>query len=250
MMFRLGRMRLRRNHAHTKLACMVGAFAVLAACGVSYGVYHTVRPGQTLYRISRTYGVEEEKIMRINRLKDAAQIRAGQKIFIPGVMKELEVEPVLGGLGANEGQGVSPASFSVRRGDDIHPSGSPDHAPSFIWPVKGRILSEYGTRGTRIHDGVDISAPEGEPIHAAASGRVIYSDNGLRGYGNIIVIRHQGRLSTIYAHNRVNLVKEGDFVEQGQVIGKVGESGRATAPHLHFEVRNGETPVNPLVYLK
>ena len=213
------------------VVCIV---AGLTACVVTYGVYHTVKKGQNIYRISKAYGVEEEKLMKVNRLKDPAQIKVGQKIFIPGAMKELYVEPA-----PEEGESTAPTVVEGQKKEG-----------SFIWPVKGEILSRFGARGTRLHEGVDISAPEGTPIEAAASGRVIYSSNKLRGYGNIIVIRHEGKLSTIYAHNRVNLVKEGDFVEQGQVIGKVGLSGRTSAPHLHFEIRVGENPVNPLDYLK
>jgi len=211
--------------------------AGLAACVVAHGVYHTVKKGQNIYRISKAYGVEEEKLMKVNRLKDPAQIRVGQKIFIPGAMKELYVEPA-----PAEGESTSSTLVEGQRKEG--------QGASFVWPVKGEILSKFGARGTRLHEGVDISAPEGTPIAAAGSGRVIYSNNKLRGYGNIIVIRHEGKFSTIYAHNRVNLVKEGDFVEQGQIIGKVGLSGRTSGSHLHFEIRAGETSVNPLDYLK
>jgi len=211
--------------------------AGLAACVVTPGVYHTVKKGQNIYRISKAYGVEEEKLMKVNRLKDPAQIKVGQKIFIPGAMKELYVEPA-----PAEGESAAP---TLVEGEKKEGQGA-----SFIWPVKGKILSEFGARGTRLHEGIDISVPEGTPIAAAASGKVIYSSNKLRGYGNIIVIRHEGKFSTIYAHNRLNLVKEGEFVEQGQIIGKVGLSGRTSGSHLHFEVRVGENPVDPLDYLK
>ena len=104
-------------------------------------------------------------------------------------------------------------------------------------------------RKGRPHDGIDITAPEGAPVRAAASGRVIFSSDEIKSYGNLIIIKHEGRFSTVYAHNQKNLVKEGDFVEKGQTIAKVGRTGRATAPHLHFEVRHGKKPRNPVFFL-
>ncbi len=87
-------------------------------------------------------------------------------------------------------------------------------------------------------------------MFAADDGRVVYSDSRIRGYGNMIVIKHAGNLSTVYAHNKVNLVKEGDFVRRGQKIAEVGKTGNATGPHLHFEVRNGQEAVDPLKYVE
>ncbi len=236
----------------TRIMLALCVLTVVAACVAPYGIYHTVKQGQTLYGISRAYGVEEDRIVRVNRLKDRVALRVGQKLFIPGAMKEIDVEPAAYSAdrrgGATPGDGGQPVPGQAPGEDKGRPA-SPGTGASFVWPVKGRILSGFGTRGARVHDGLDIAASAGDPIRAAAAGKVIYSDNGLRGYGNIIVIRHQGSMSTIYAHNRVNLVKEGEFVEQGQVIGKVGDSGNASGPHLHFEVRMGEIPVNPLRYL-
>ncbi len=100
-----------------------------------------------------------------------------------------------------------------------------------------------------MHEGVDISAPKGTGVLAADDGKVVYSDNSIRGYGNMIIIKHAGKLTTVYAHNRVNLVDTGDFVKKGQKIAEVGATGRASGPHLHFEVRIGEKPVDPEFYL-
>src|SRR5262249_50810421 len=109
---------------------------------------------------------------------------------------------------------------------------------SFEWPILGHVTSGFGdSRGTHAHDGIDLVAAEGTPIHAAEAGRVIYAGDGLGDYGRVVIVKHLGRWATVYAHNRKNLVDEGAFVERGDVIAEVGETGNATTPHLHFEVR-------------
>ena len=119
----------------------------------------------------------------------------------------------------------------------------------FSWPVKGKITSAFGTRRHRMHDGIDIAAARGTPVRAAAAGKVVYADHRIAGYGRLIIIRHAGDFFTAYAHNERNLVARGDHVKKGEIIARVGETGRATGPHLHFEIRRGATPVNPLAYL-
>jgi len=99
-----------------------------------------------------------------------------------------------------------------------------------------------------MHDGIDITAPAGTPVHAADRGEVIFSGR-LRGYGNTVIVRHSNRYVTVYAHDRVNFVREGDFVARGQVIGEVGSTDHTTGPHLHFEVRHANLAYNPLNYL-
>jgi len=119
----------------------------------------------------------------------------------------------------------------------------------FIKPVEGKIISEFGPRNGRMHKGIDIQAPEGESIKAAEDGVVIFS-GFLKGYGNVVIIKHEGDFFTVYAHNRVNLVKEGEFVKKGQVIGKVGMTGNAQTPHLHFEIRKKTRPLDPTEYVQ
>jgi murein DD-endopeptidase MepM/ murein hydrolase activator NlpD len=119
----------------------------------------------------------------------------------------------------------------------------------FIKPVQGKIISEFGPRNGRMHKGIDIQAPEGESIKAAEDGVVIFS-GFLKGYGNVVIIKHEGDFFTVYAHNRVNLVKEGEFVKKGQVIGKVGMTGNAQTPHLHFEIRKKTKPLDPTEYVQ
>jgi murein DD-endopeptidase MepM/ murein hydrolase activator NlpD len=99
------------------------------------------------------------------------------------------------------------------------------------------------------HDGIDISARAGAAVRAAESGRVVHADDSLPGYGKLVIVKHTGPYSTVYAHNRKILVRVGEFVKKGQVISEVGQTGRASAPHLHFEIRRDGAPGNPLDYL-
>ena len=118
----------------------------------------------------------------------------------------------------------------------------------FVWPVNGTVNSVFGPRGASFHDGIDIAAPEGTLILALERGEVIYSDH-LRGYGNMVIIRHADGFASIYAHNQMNLVREGQVVAKGEVIGKVGSTGRVSGPHLHLEIRKDNVAQDPLRYL-
>ena len=121
---------------------------------------------------------------------------------------------------------------------------------AFAWPLRGRVISEFGTKlsGER-NDGINIAASLGSPILAAANGTVTYAGNGLKGYGNLVLIRHGDGYVTAYAHADTLTVAKGDIVSQGQVIGYAGDSGGAKEPQLHFEIRHGTTPVNPRSFL-
>lgn len=127
--------------------------------------------------------------------------------------------------------------------------GLPRHRPSLEWPVRtGRLTSGFGIRHGVMHDGVDIAAPAGTPVHAAAAGKVIYA-GWLRGYGNVLIVQHRNHYVTVYAHNSANLVRDGQWVRRGQIIADVGRTGRTTGPNLHFEVRHNNVASNPLAYL-
>lgn len=121
----------------------------------------------------------------------------------------------------------------------------------FLWPVPNfyRVSSQFGPRGRRHHDGIDIPAPQGTPIIASDTGVVIYSDNGIRGYGNMIVIAHGDDIFTVYAHNKKNKVSKGTRVDRGQVIALVGNTGRSTGPHVHYEIRVRNKVRNPAQFL-
>ncbi|MEK6590653.1 MAG: M23 family metallopeptidase [Nitrospinota bacterium] len=119
----------------------------------------------------------------------------------------------------------------------------------FIWPLKGNLTSGFGFRSKRKHDGIDISAPKGAKISASASGKVIFSGWGPTGYGRVVIIKHSKKYVTVYAHNYKNFVKKGEFIEKGEKIALVGSTGRATGPHLHFELRVNRLPVDPIPFL-
>jgi murein DD-endopeptidase MepM/ murein hydrolase activator NlpD len=117
------------------------------------------------------------------------------------------------------------------------------------WPVKGVLYSRFGMRQGQRHDGIDVAAPEGSPVAAAADGQVVYA-GAQPGYGQVVILRHQGGLLTLYAHMSKVLVADGSRVKGGDAIARVGQSGRTTGPHLHFEVREGTRPRDPLLYLQ
>jgi murein DD-endopeptidase MepM/ murein hydrolase activator NlpD len=164
-------------------------------------------------------------------MKDAGQIRAGQRIFIPGATRPLPVETITPAEPAPATPVLPEPGFET-----------------FLWPVNGTINSGFGPRGSSFHDGIDIAAPEGTPILAIEAGEVIYSDQ-LRGYGNMVIVRHAGGIVSVYAHNEANLVREGQTVTRGEVVAKVGSTGRVSGPHLHFEIRRNNAAQDPLRYL-
>ena len=201
---------------------------VREAPGVSSitGIYHRVEEGQTLWRISKTYGVDLETLQWVNDVEDVTQLRVGRVLFIPGASRILEMVPP-----------VPEDEIPSREGIAL------------IWPLRGRKTSGYGPRGRKVHEGIDIAAPRGTPVVASAQGKVVYSGNGMRGYGKVVVVKHANDLSTVYAHNSALLVRMGDSVGQGQTIAKVGSTGWATGPHLHFEIRRRGVPEDPKVHL-
>ncbi len=201
-------------------------FSAVVSCAPKYakssasGVYHTVQPGQNLYRIALTYEVPIEVLIEANRISDPGQIKTGQRIFVPGARARLSV-PVI----------------------------RPRPAAVSSLPLAGQITSYFGSpRGRHYHSGIDISAPRGSPIRAAQTGRVIFSGR-LSDYGNTIKIQHDRGLVSLYGHNERNLVRPGQVVKKGQRIATVGRSGRASGYHLHFEVRRNGKPVDPLTVL-
>jgi murein DD-endopeptidase MepM/ murein hydrolase activator NlpD len=124
------------------------------------------------------------------------------------------------------------------------------YAGSLRWPLDAYIVSsEYGERWGKMHKGMDMAADAGEPVYAIAAGEVIYAGDGLRGYGNVVILRHDRKTSSVYAHNSELKVKQGDQVTQGSLIALLGSTGHSTGPHVHFEIRDGDTAVNPRTVL-
>jgi len=188
-----------------------------------------MKKGETLYGIAKKYGVSVSAIKRINRIRNERDIDVGRKIYIPRRSKSGYTKPK---------QAVRPEYSSLKA------------SVRFAWPVKRvDISSRYGARTNGKHDGIDLRAKKGTPIYAAARGKVIFSGTGPTGYGKMIIIKHDKRTITIYAHNQRNLVKKNQLVEKGRKIGEVGRSGRATGYHVHFEIRINRKPVNPEKYL-
>jgi murein DD-endopeptidase MepM/ murein hydrolase activator NlpD len=198
------------------------------------GVYHVVERHQTFYRICKTYRVDLKEVASLNGIADPSKIETGQRIYIPGAKKGLKVEIYIDDVAAEQGE---KSKIAYKKLD-------------FIWPVEGKISNVFEEAESRRHQGIDISSPIGTPIKASNAGKVIYSNNGIKGYGNLIILRHSEELVTVYAHNQVNLVEEGIWVEKEQIIGKVGKTGRATGPHLHFEIRRNNKAMDPLLFLK
>ena len=196
------------------------------------GVYHRVQRHQTFWRICKTYGADMDEVVRVNGIKDKAKIAVGQHIFMPLAKKVLPVDIYVEDVTAQERTTVVP----VDKG-------------RFIWPVVGIVTDKFGKTEKRKHDGIDIAALPGAPVMAADGGKVVYSDNTMKGYGNLIIIEHPDHCFTVYGHNEENLVKEEVSVKRGDIIARVGLTGNATGPHLHFEVRKGSIPLDPLHFL-
>jgi lipoprotein NlpD len=248
------------------------------------GVVHVVRRGETVYRIAKTYGLAPDELMEVNGLEDPRQLEVGMELFVPGAMQVLDVVAATEGSTPTATASAQPepseakskatptatptstASAQPERSEaksKATPTPTPTSTstagkrPPLVaqadraglgWPVQGLLYSRYGLRDGQRHDGIDIAAPEGTPVGAAAAGTVVYAGRQ-SGYGAIVIVRHAAGLLTVYAHASAILVEQGQTVRAGQPIARVGRSGRTTGPHLHFEVREGTRPRNPLLYL-
>ncbi len=214
----------------------------------SHASSYKVRPKDTLYSIGRRFGVNYKTLARNNHIRYPYTIYTGQRIYLKGVAPRSRALPV-----AKHQYKRKHVKKASKKKSKTHTAKRTIRKSTKVsrlrWPVNGVLTSHFGRRGSRMHDGIDIGAKEGTAVHAAAAGEVVYADHRLTGYGRLIIIRHRHDLFTAYAHNQRNLVRKGDKVKAGDVIARVGHTGRATGPHLHFEVRRGPTPVDPLSYL-
>ncbi len=212
---------------------------------------YQVQPGDNLYAIARRYGMDYRVLARHNHIRSPYTIYVGQRLYLTRTGPPPSYLP----LPMHE-QKATPGTATKRRHAEKErknfPAVSAVHRHRVVrlrWPLRGKITGIFGRKGGRINDGIDISASEGTPVRAAAAGDVVYADNRLAGYGNLIIIRHSRDMFTAYAHNQRNLVRKGSRVKQGDLIARVGHTGHSRRPNLHFEVRRGPTPVNPLAYL-
>ena len=212
-------------------------FLIILLSGCAFfpsGIYHRVQKGETLWRISRVYEVDLDEIARINHLADATRIKTGQLIFVPGAKERKDTLAYV------------PKRPSPEKKEEAKP---PPELIDFSWPLRGEILVGFGKLNGKRHQGVDIEGREGTPIVAIYDGIVTYSNDKLRGYGNMVIIKHNEDYSSVYAHNLINLAREGERINKGQAIAQVGATGWADVPHLHFEIRERGKAVNPVFYL-
>jgi len=187
------------------------------------GVYHYVKKGETLWGMSKLYGVDMSVILKANNIQDARDIERGQRLLIPQVGPQVKRE--------EERKNYSYKDF-------------------FAWPIRGSVISFYGSKLDRTKNkGIDICAAEGASVVASRAGKVVFCDEWLKGFGRTVILDHGDSFQTVYAYNSLILVTVGDFVEQNTTIAKVGRGGRAKEPSLHFEIRRDGEPQNPFYYL-
>lgn len=223
----------------------------LMSCAMSYdgkGRYHRVMKGETVQSIAKAYGVSVQDMAELNNIDNPRQIDVGMKLYLPEKQKRTGYKKLpFGKYLTSSSKKKSRSRRSQYARYDTNTKIKVDHG-RFMWPVGGKFTSAFGIRNGRRHDGIDISAPNGTAIKAADAGKVVFSGK-MRGYGNLIIVRHKDDFFTVYAHNSLNLARKGSSVKKGQLIAKVGRTGRATGPHLHFEVRHGQKARNPLFFL-
>lgn len=215
---------------------------------IIYTNFHVVSEGETLEDISEEYGVSKESIISINNLKK--DISEGQSLYIDlGEYKERWIDIDLSG-----GRNISSGERVIKGRNAMLPvSRQREEKPDFLWPVEWQgVTSEWGYRVDPItgaekakHSGIDLRARIGTPVHAPATG-IVRNAGWMRGYGRIVIIDHDNGYSTRFAHLDEYLVEVGDTVEKGHLIAKTGNTGRSTGPHLHYEIRRDESPLNPL----
>ncbi|MBE0596924.1 MAG: M23 family metallopeptidase [Desulfuromonadales bacterium] len=250
-----------------RIAAIAIVLVVLAGCSPSRGIYHTVQQGQTLYRIARTYEIDERQLARLNGIEDPTRLRVGERLFIPGVERP---RPVPATVSASPADGSPAAPAPQRKPVAAAPAPKPPPAAGrppgkaaaepakpplpprsgqFIWPLRGPIVQNFGTTGNRTCKGVEIATPEATPVLAAASGRVTYSGTGIPGYGHLVILRHEDSFFTVYGYNQKTLVEAGAVVKQGERIALSGIPPGGGRPRLHFEIRHGRAALNPIFYL-
>jgi murein DD-endopeptidase MepM/ murein hydrolase activator NlpD len=243
-----------------------------AAKPAPVGSTHVVAPGETLTSIARRYGKSRVEIAKANKIDSYAIVRVGQRLTVPGVraaeIKTAPTKPTT--ASATQQQAAKPpaapapkvaaatatarlATPATETPDAAVPAAAAETTsaiPSFRWPVRGRIITEFGakTNGVR-NDGINLAVPEGTSVKAAEDGVVAYAGNELKGYGNLVLVRHSNGYVTAYAHASDIAVKRGDQVKRGQVIARAGQTGSVSSPQLHFEIRKGSTPVDPMQHL-
>lgn len=235
---------------------------------------HVVNRGDTLMSIARRNHIPVADLAKANNLETSAKLSLGMKLTVPGTKSAAApvaqpVAPVqqLAAVTAPVAKPGTPAAQQqsarlaqptinveekqvVAEAPAVKPSEATGALPTFRWPVRGKVITTYGAKTNgKSNDGINLAVPEGTPVKAAEDGVVAYSGNELKGYGNLVLVRHSNGYVTAYAHASELMVKRGDTIKRGQIIAKSGQSGEVGSPQLHFEIRKGSSPVDPLQFL-
>ncbi len=254
-----------------KFYLFVAGFLGLLLAGCQSGVYHTVTKGQTLYRISRTYQVNETYLARVNGISDPGQLRIGTRLFIPGATRQRRVpvvrpevpraiavapqrspKPQVAKPRAPVRQPPPKSSTVPHRTPAVRVTKAPQatNIKKLQWPLRGKIVRTFSEQGKAGGGkGIEIAVRAGSDVSAAEAGKVIYSGDGVKGYGFLVILQHENDLFTVYGFNQRNLVRMGDYVSKGEKVALSGVPPGGGKPRLHFEVRKGKTAVNPILYL-
>jgi murein DD-endopeptidase MepM/ murein hydrolase activator NlpD len=231
---------------------------------------HVVNHGDTLLSIARRNHVSVAELAKANSLDPQAKLKLGTKLTVPGAKIAAAAQPT---VGEEPATALAPPATKIATatGDPqqkvrlaqatttpaevsaetpVKASEATGALPTFRWPVRGKVITSYGAKTNgKANDGINLAVPEGTPVKAAEDGVVAYSGNELKGYGNLVLVRHSNGYVTAYAHASELLVKRGDTIKRGQIIAKSGQSGEVGSPQLHFEIRKGSSPVDPLQFL-
>jgi murein DD-endopeptidase MepM/ murein hydrolase activator NlpD len=262
-----------RHHSGTRPLAAASSTTVAASHGrgASGGV-HVVAPGETLSSVAHRYGHSRSAIAKANNITPDTKLRIGQQLTIPGakptrvaagnpvhsppapVGRHLPAvsaphsQPPQRVATAEAGAPLAAAEPAAAKTEALTESSS--STGGFRWPVRGRVIAGFGPEPNGQHnDGINLAVPEGTSVKAAEEGTVAYAGNELKGYGNLLLVRHGNGFVTAYAHASELLVKRGDQVKRGQIIARAGQTGSVSSPQLHFEIRKGATPVDPMRYL-
>jgi murein DD-endopeptidase MepM/ murein hydrolase activator NlpD len=242
---------------------------VAVAAAPAAATVHVVNKGDTLHSIAHRYHVSVAELARANNLDAGAKLKLGSRLNVPAKLAAAPAAAVAGPQPVAAAPVAAPKlasaaapqqSVRLAQAGPAAEDGAPEPAikaaeatgalPTFRWPVRGKVIAGYGAKTNgKSNDGINLAVPEGTPVKAAEDGVVAYAGNELKGYGNLVLVRHANGYVTAYAHASELLVRRGDTIKRGQVIAKSGQSGEVASPQLHFEIRKGSNPVDPLQFL-
>lgn len=227
---------------------------------------HVVAKGDTIYSISRRYSVDMSSLARHNKISWPYSIYPGQVLSLPGAIVTAKQQTVTSwkqvpskAVPKKKSSTSKPlkrttskkAKVSARKSKVRLPAPPSRSKGKFAWPLKGKVITRFGSAGAGRHnDGINIKVAEGTYVRAAENGVVAYAGNELKGFGNLLLVKHADGWMTAYAHNKEFLVKRGQTVKRGQVMAKAGRTGNVKEAQLHFEVRRGTKAVDPIAYLE